>query len=60
MNISPMPELKFAVVSTKPNDVVIIGQSTEVELHEKPIDVSKLDTVDGYAVPAVSCFDLSG
>ena len=58
MNISPMPELKFAVVSTKPNDVVIIGQGTEVELHEKPIDVSKLEGVSNLV--DVSYDDIGG
>ena len=58
MNISPMPELKFAVVSTIPNDVVIIGQGTEVELHEKPIDVSKLEGVSNLV--DVSYDDIGG
>ena len=37
-----MREIKFAVVSTNPKDIVIVGPNTEVQLHESPVDVSKI------------------
>ena len=45
MEFSPMREIKFAVVSTQPKDIVIIGQNTEVQVHENPVDVSKIEGV---------------
>ena len=41
MDFSPMKEIRFAVVSTHPGGIVVVGQNTEVELHENPVDVSK-------------------
>lgn len=31
MDFSPMKEIKFAVVSTKPAGIVVVGPNTEVE-----------------------------
>ena len=46
MDFTPaMREIRFAVVSTQPGGIVVVGQNTEVELHETPIDVSKLEGV---------------
>ncbi len=45
MDFSPMTEIKFAVVSTKPAGIVIVGNNTEVEMHETPVDVSTIDGV---------------
>ncbi|MCR5026321.1 MAG: CDC48 family AAA ATPase [Methanobrevibacter sp.] len=47
MDFTPaaMKEIRFAVVSTQPGGIVVVGQNTEVELHETPIDVSKLEGV---------------
>ena len=40
-----MKEIRFAVLSTQPGGITIVGQNTEVELHESPADVSKLEGV---------------
>ena len=45
MNMSPMGEIKLAVVSTKPKGVVKITQMTDVEIQPNPVDVSKLEGV---------------
>ena len=46
MDFTPaMKEIKFAVVSTNPKDIVIVGPNTEVQLHETPVDVSKIEGV---------------
>ena len=46
MDFTPaMKEIKFAVVSTSPKDIVIVGPNTEVQLHETPVDVSKIEGV---------------
>ena len=45
MDFSPMKEIKFAVVSTKPAGIVVVGPNTEVELHESPVDVSNIEGV---------------
>lgn len=45
MNMSPMGEIKLAVVSTKPKGVVKITQITDVEIQSNPVDVSKLEGV---------------
>ena len=44
-DVSPMGELKLAVVSTKPAGVVKITEMTEVEVQTDPVDVSKLEGV---------------
>ncbi len=58
MDIAPMKEIKFAVVSTNPKDIVIIGQNTEVVLHESPVDVSKIEGVGNLV--DVSYEDIGG
>ncbi|MCZ3364451.1 MULTISPECIES: CDC48 family AAA ATPase [Methanobacterium] len=45
MNMSPMGEIKLAVVSTKPKGVVKVTQMTDVEIQPNPVDVSKLEGV---------------
>jgi len=46
MDFTPaMKEIKFAVISTNPKDIVIVGPNTEVQLHESPVDVSKIEGV---------------
>jgi len=59
MDITPaMKEIKFAVVSTNPKDIVIVGPNTEVQLHETPVDVSKLEGVGNLV--DVSYEDIGG
>ena len=53
-----MTEIKFAVVSTNPKDIVIVGPNTEVQLHESPVDVSKLEGVGNLV--DVSYEDIGG
>ena len=45
MDFSPMTEIKFAVVSTNPAGVVIVGANTEVDVKEEPVDVASIDGV---------------
>ncbi|WP_407453294.1 CDC48 family AAA ATPase [Methanobrevibacter sp.] len=40
-----MREIRFAVLSTQPGGITVVGQNTEVELHESPADVSKIEGV---------------
>ena len=58
MDISPMGELKFAVVSTHPTGVVKVGPNTQVELQDHPVDVSKLEGVTNLV--NVSYEDIGG
>ena len=59
MDITPaMREIKFAVVSTNPKDIVIVGPNTEVQLHETPVDVSKIEGVGNLV--DVSYEDIGG
>ncbi|WP_298519597.1 CDC48 family AAA ATPase [uncultured Methanobrevibacter sp.] len=59
MDITPaMKEIKFAVVSTNPKDIVIVGPNTEVQLHESPVDVSKIEGVGNLV--DVSYEDIGG
>jgi transitional endoplasmic reticulum ATPase len=44
-DVSPMGELKLAVVSTKPAGVVKITEMSGVEVQTEPVDVSKLEGV---------------
>jgi len=44
-DVSPMGELKLAVVSTKPTGVVKITEISDVEVQTEPVDVSKLEGV---------------
>lgn len=45
MDFSPMTEIKFAVVSTNPAGVVVVGANTEVDVKEEPVDVASIDGV---------------
>lgn len=45
MDFSPIPEIRFAVVSTSPAEVVTIGATTDVELRDEPVDVSSIEGV---------------
>ena len=46
MDFTPaMREIRFAVLSTQPGGITVVGPNTEVELHESPADVSKLEGV---------------
>ncbi len=45
MDVSPLGEIKLAVVSTKPSGVVKVTPMTEVEIQTSPVDVSKLEGV---------------
>ena len=59
MDFTPaMHEIKFAVVSTSPKDIVIVGPNTEVQLHESPVDVSKIEGVGNLV--DVSYEDIGG
>ena len=59
MDFTPtMKEIKFAVVSTNPKDIVIVGPNTEVQLHETPVDVSKIEGVGNLV--DVSYEDIGG
>lgn len=44
-DVSPMGELKLAVVSTKPAGAVKVTEMSEVEVQNDPVDVSKLEGV---------------
>lgn len=44
-DVSPMGELKLAVVSTKPAGAVKVTEMSEVEVQTDPVDVSKLEGV---------------
>ena len=59
MDFTPaMREIKFAVVSTSPKDIVVVGPNTEVQLHESPVDVSKIEGVTNLV--DVSYEDIGG
>ena len=59
MDFTPaMKEIKFAVVSTNPKDIVIVGPNTEVQLHESPVDVSTIEGVGNLV--DVSYEDIGG
>ena len=53
-----MKEIRFAVLSTQPGGITIVGPNTEVELHESPVDVSKLEGVSNLV--DVSYEDIGG
>ncbi|MDL2270269.1 CDC48 family AAA ATPase [Methanobrevibacter sp. OttesenSCG-928-I08] len=57
-DLSPMKEIRFAVVSTNPGGIVRIGPGTQVELHEAPVDVSKIEGVSNLV--NVSYEDIGG
>jgi len=44
-NVSPMGELKLAVVATKPAGAVKVTEMTDVEVQTDPVDISKLEGV---------------
>ncbi|WP_295722653.1 CDC48 family AAA ATPase [uncultured Methanobrevibacter sp.] len=58
MDISPMGELKFAVVSTHPTGVVKVGPNTQIDLQDHPVDISKLEGVTNLV--NVSYEDIGG
>ena len=59
MDFTPaMREIRFAVLSTQPGGITVVGQNTEVELHESPVDVSKLEGVTNLV--DVSYEDIGG
>ncbi|MGN1362454.1 MAG: CDC48 family AAA ATPase [Methanobrevibacter sp.] len=58
MDITPMGELKFAVVSTHPTGVVKVGPNTQITLEDHPVDVSKLEGVSNLV--DVSYDDIGG
>ncbi len=59
MDFTPaMKEIRFAVLSTQPGGITVVGQNTEVELHESPVDVSKLEGVTNLV--DVSYEDIGG
>ena len=59
MDYTPaMKEIKFTVISTNPKDIVIVGPNTEVQLHEAPVDVSKVEGVGNLV--DVSYEDIGG
>jgi transitional endoplasmic reticulum ATPase len=45
VDVSPLGEIKLAVVSTKPSGVVKVTQMTEVEIQTSPVDISKIEGV---------------
>jgi transitional endoplasmic reticulum ATPase len=44
-DLSPMGELKLAVVSTKPIGIVQVTDMTDVEVQNEPVDIAKLEGV---------------
>ncbi|MDD3753492.1 MAG: CDC48 family AAA ATPase [Methanobacterium sp.] len=44
-DVSPMGELKLAVVTTKPAGAVKVTEMTDVEIQTDPVDISKLEGV---------------
>ncbi|KAF5069459.1 CDC48 family AAA ATPase [Methanobacterium aggregans] len=44
-DVSPMGEIKLAVVSTKPAGIVQITDMTEMEIQTEPVDVSKIEGI---------------
>ncbi|MGC9517013.1 MAG: CDC48 family AAA ATPase [Methanomicrobiales archaeon] len=47
-DVSPLGEIKLAVVSTKPVGIVKVGPMTDVEVQPNPVDVSKLEGVKTF------------
>ncbi|MDZ4171444.1 MAG: CDC48 family AAA ATPase [Methanobacteriaceae archaeon] len=45
MDVSPLGEIKLAVVSSKPAGVVKVTPMTEVEIQTSPVDLSKIEGV---------------
>ncbi|MDR2829642.1 MAG: CDC48 family AAA ATPase [Methanobrevibacter sp.] len=48
MNIPQLGEIKLAVVSTHPTGVVMVNENTNVEIQEKPVDISKLEGMSNF------------
>ena len=44
-SVSPMGELKLAVIATKPAGVVKVTEISEVEIQSEPVDIAKLEGV---------------
>ncbi|MDR1819638.1 MAG: CDC48 family AAA ATPase [Methanobrevibacter sp.] len=57
-NIPQLGEIKLAVVSTNPSGVVVVNENTNLEIQEKPVDVSKLDGMSNLV--DVSYEDIGG
>ncbi|ADP77767.1 AAA family ATPase, CDC48 subfamily [Methanothermus fervidus DSM 2088] len=45
MDLSPLGEIRFAVVSTKPPGIVRVTDTTDVEIQSKPVDVSEIEGI---------------
>ncbi|MDR3222157.1 MAG: CDC48 family AAA ATPase [Methanobrevibacter sp.] len=58
MNIPQLGEIKLAVVSTNPSGVVVVSKNTNVEIQEKPVDISKLEGMSNLV--NVSYEDIGG
>ncbi|GAA5819042.1 MAG: CDC48 family AAA ATPase [Methanobrevibacter sp. CfCl-M3] len=57
-NIPQLGEIKLAVVSTNPSGVVVVSENTNIEIQEKPVDISKLDGMSNLV--DVSYEDIGG
>ncbi len=44
-SVSPMGELKLAVISTKPDGIVKVTEASDVEVQSEPVDLAKLEGV---------------
>ncbi|MDR0900441.1 MAG: CDC48 family AAA ATPase [Methanobrevibacter sp.] len=58
MDVSPLGEIKLAVVSTGPAGIVRVGQNTIVEVQNEPVDISKLEGTNNLV--DVSYEDIGG
>jgi len=57
-DVSPLGELRLAVVSTSPNGIVKVGPNTHVEVQPGPVDLNKIEGVKN--VVDVSYEDIGG
>nr|WP_231624224.1 CDC48 family AAA ATPase [Methanobrevibacter arboriphilus] len=58
MDVSPLGEIKLAVVSTSPAGIVKVGPNTTLEVQTEPVDVSKVEGMKN--VIDVSYEDIGG
>ncbi|MGL6298686.1 MAG: CDC48 family AAA ATPase, partial [Methanobacteriaceae archaeon] len=58
MDVSPLSEIKLAVVSTSPGGIVKVGPTTNVEIQQNPVNVNKIDGVKNLV--DVSYEDIGG
>lgn len=58
MDVSPLSEIKLAVVSTSPAGIVKVGPTTNVEIQQNPVNVNKIDGVKNLV--DVSYEDIGG